>query len=291
MLKKPCERYESPLMGSAKITPLSALEIIAVILAGFGAGTINAVIGSGTLITFPVLLAIGYPPVVANVSNNVGLVPGAVSSAWGYRDELKGSRSGGQVCAVHRRRRRGGLGPPASAARIGLQGDRPGADPDLARAGRPCSPGIKAAIEARRTVHRPHGGRVLLGGIFGTGVYGGYFGAAQGILLFSLLASSIDGELTEINDVRAILAGIANLVAAIVFLFIADIAWLPGVLIALGSTAGGLFGAGIGKRLPDPWLRAIIVVVGLAAIAQIVQVDDNTPWGCARLSPWNLQSR
>ena len=112
---------------------------------------------------------------------------------------------------------------------------------------------------------------MLLGGIFGTGVYGGYFGAAQGILLYSLLASSIDGELTEINAVRAVLAGIANLVAAIVFLFIADIAWLPALLIALGSTAGGLLGAGIGKRLPDPWLRAIIVVVGLAAIAQIVR--------------------
>ena len=250
---------------------MSALEIIAVIAAGFGAGTINAVIGSGTLITFPVLLAIGYPPVVANVSNNVGLVPGAVSSAWGYRDELKGSRqrlirfapftAGGAVVGSVLL-----LLLPASAFKAIV--------PVLILISLVLvvlQPRIKAAIEARRTKHRPHGGRVLLGGIFGTGVYGGYFGAAQGILLFSLLASSIDGELTEINAVRAVLAGIANLVAAIVFLFIADIAWLPALLIALGSTAGGLLGAGIGKRLPDPWLRAIIVVVGLAAIAQIVR--------------------
>jgi uncharacterized membrane protein YfcA len=71
---------------------VSALEVIAVVAAGFGAGTINAVVGSGTLLTFPVLLALGYSPVVANVSNNIGLVPGAVSSAWGYREELRGSR-------------------------------------------------------------------------------------------------------------------------------------------------------------------------------------------------------
>ncbi len=241
------------------------------IAAGFGAGTINALIGSGTLITFPVLLAIGYPPVVANVSNNIGLVPGAVSSAWGYRNELEGSKprlrrfapftaAGAVVGSVLL------LLLPASAFKaivpvlivislvlVVLQ------------------PRIKAAIEARRTEHRPHGGRVLLGGIFGTGVYGGYFGAAQGILLFSLLASSVDGELTEINAVRAVLAGIANLVAAIVFLFIADVAWLPAGLIAIGSTAGGLFGAGVGRRLPDPWLRGIIVVVGIAAIVQLVR--------------------
>ena len=249
---------------------MSALEIIAVMVAGFGAGTINAVIGSGTLITFPVLLAVGYPPVVANVSNNVGLVPGAVSSAWGYRDELRGSRNrlkrfapftaaGAVVGSVLL------LVLPASAFKAIV--------PVLILISLVLvvlQPRIKAAVEARRKEHRPHGGRVLLGGIFGTGVYGGYFGAAQGILLFSLLASSIDGELTEINAVRAVLAGIANLVAAIVFLFIADVAWLPALLIAVGSTAGGLFGAGIGKRLPDPWLRATIVVVGLAAIVQIL---------------------
>jgi uncharacterized protein len=249
---------------------LSALEVIAVVVAGFGAGTINAVIGSGTLITFPVLLAIGYPPVVANVSNNVGLVPGAVSSAWGYREELRGSRgrllrfapataSGAVVGSVLL------LVLPASAFKAIV--------PALILISLVLvvlQPRIRAAVERRRSEHRPDGGAVLLGGIFGTGIYGGYFGAAQGILLFSLLASSVEGELTEINAVRAVLAGTANLVAAIVFLFIADVAWLPALLIAIGSTAGGLLGAGVGRRLPDPWLRAIIVIVGLAAIAQIL---------------------
>ena len=249
---------------------MSALEVIAVVAAGFGAGTINAVVGSGTLLTFPVLLALGYSPVVANVSNNIGLVPGAVSSAWGYREELRGSRprllrfapataSGAVLGAVAL------LVLPAEAFKaivpvlivislvlIVLQ------------------PRITRWITARRTTERPHGGPLLIGSIFGTGIYGGYFGAGQGILLFSLLASSLGGDLRGVNAVRAVLAGLANLVAAIVFLFIADIAWLPAVLLAAGSTAGGLIGAGVGRRLPDPWLRGVIVVVGLTAIAQIV---------------------
>jgi len=249
---------------------VSALEVVAVLVAGFGAGTINAVIGSGTLITFPMLLAIGYPPVVANVSNNVGLVPGSVSAAWAYRRELRGSRgrflrfapatvSGAIVGAVLL------LVLPAEAFKAIV--------PVLiaiAVVGVVLQPRIRDAIVARRTEHRPHGGKGVIGGVFATGVYGGYFGAGQGILLFAILASSLEGKLTGINAVRAVLAGLANLTAAIVFLFIADIAWLPAALIAIGSTAGGLVGAEVGRRLPDPWLRAIIVFVGIAAIAQIL---------------------
>jgi uncharacterized protein len=249
---------------------LSAPEIIAVVAAGFGAGTINALIGSGTLITFPVLLAVGYPPVVANVSNNIGLVPGAVSSAWAYRRELEGSAprlrrfapataSGAVLGAILL------LLLPAAAFKAIV--------PVLIAISLVLvvfQPRITHWIMERRSSHRPHGGPLLIAGIFATGVYGGYFGAGQGILLFGLLASSLGGDLRHINAIRAVLAGTANLVAAIVFLFIADIAWLPAALIAAGSTAGGLFGAGVGRRLSDSWLRAIIVVVGLAAIGQLV---------------------
>jgi uncharacterized protein len=250
---------------------VSPLEVIAIVAAGFGAGTINAVIGSGTLITFPVLLAFGYPPVVANVSNNIGLVPGAVSAAVGYREELQGSRprlrrfspataSGAIIGAFLL------LMLPAQAFKAIV--------PILIAISLVLvvlQPRITAWITARRTSHRPHGGPLLIAGIFGTGIYGGYFGAGQGILLFSLLASSLGGDLRRVNAVRAVLAGLANLVAAIIFLFIANVAWLPALLIAIGSTLGGLLGAGVGRRLPDPWLRGIVVVVGLAAIVQIVR--------------------
>ncbi len=250
---------------------MSALEVIAIIAAGFGAGTINALIGSGTLITFPVLLAFGYAPVVANVSNNIGLVPGAISSAWGYRKELRGSRP--------RLRRYAPATACGAVAGAVLLLTLPEAAfkaivPVLIAISLVLivlQPRITAWITARRRTHRPHGGPLLIAGIFATGIYGGYFGAGQGILLFGLLASSLGGDLRHVNAIRAVLAGIANLVAAIVFLFIADVAWLPALLIAVGSTAGGLFGAGVGRRLPDPWLRAIIVVVGTAAIVQLIR--------------------
>jgi uncharacterized membrane protein YfcA len=249
---------------------LSALEIIAVVVAGFAAGSINAVVGTGTLITFPVLQAIGNPPVEANVSNNVGLVPGAFSAAWPYRRELESSAlrlrrfapataSGAVIGAILL------LTLPASAFKAIV--------PVLIAISLVLivfQPRLTAWIVGRRRTHRPHGGPLLIAGIFATGIYGGYFGAGQGILLFGLLATSLGGDLRHVNAIRAVLAGTANLIAAIVFLFIADIAWLPAVLIAIGATAGGLFGAGVGRRLSDPWLRAIIVVVGLAAIAQLV---------------------
>lgn len=249
---------------------MSAFEVIAIVAAGFAAGTINALIGSGTLITFPVLLAFGYPPVLANVSNNIGLVPGAVSSAWAFRRELAGT-------GVRLRR----FAPAtASGAVIGailllnLPAEAFKAIVPVLIAGSlvlvVLQPRITAAIMARRRRSRPHGGPPLIGGIFATGVYGGYFGAGQGILLFGLLASSLGGDLREINAIRAVLAGLANLVAAIVFVLVADVAWGAAALIAAGATAGGLTGAGIGRRLPDTWLRVVIVVVGLAAIAQLV---------------------
>ncbi len=255
---------------SAKIGRLSAFEVIAIVAAGFGAGTINALIGSGTLITFPVLLAFGYPPVLANVTNNVGLVPGAVSSAWAYRRELAGG-------LVRLRRYAPATASGAVAGAILLL-ELPAQSfkaivPVLIAASLVLvvlQPRITAAVMARRRRERPHGGPLLVAGIFATGIYGGYFGAGQGILLFGLLASSLGGDLREVNAIRAVLAGLANLVAAIVFLFIAEVAWDAAALIAAGAAAGGLAGAGIGRRLPDPWLRTVIVVVGLAAIAQLV---------------------
>ena len=249
---------------------MSPLESILVLVAGFAAGTINAVIGSGTLITFPVLLAVGYPPIVANVSNNIGLVPGAASAALGYREQLRGS--GQRLLRFAPATIAGSV--IGSALLLSLpENSFKKIVPVLIVISLILivfQPRISRWATARRETVKPHGGPLLRVGIFGTGIYGGYFGAAQGILLFGMLAISLPDDLRELNAVRAVLAGIANAVAAIIFIFVADVAYLPVALIAVGSTAGGLFGAGIGKRLPDPVLRGVIVVVGIAAILKLV---------------------
>jgi uncharacterized membrane protein YfcA len=249
---------------------MSALEIVLVLIAGFAAGTINAVIGSGTLLTFPVLLAIGYPPVTANVSNNLGLVPGAASSVVAYRDVLEGE--GRRVRTLAPMTVIGALIGAALLLKL---------PPEAFKAIVPVlialslmlvvlQPRISAYLTARRTQQQPHGGPLVRLGVLAVGVYGGYFGGGQGIVLFALLANSLPGSLVSLNAIRALLAGPANATAAVVFVFAAHIAWLPVVLLAIGSTAGGVLGAGIGKRLPDSVLRATIVVVGLAAIAQLL---------------------
>ena len=249
---------------------MSVAEALLILVAGLGAGTINAVIGSGTLITFPVLLAVGYPPVVANVSNNVGLVPGSLAAVHAWRGELRG-----------RWRRAVGL---ASASAVGSLGG------SLLLLSLPESsfedvvpvliggalvlvvlqPRISAAVEARRRPDRPRGGPLLRAGVFATGVYGGYFGAAQGILLFALLGAAVPDDHQLSNALRNLLAGTANGVAAVVFLAVADVAFLAVVLLAAGATLGGVLGARIGKRLSPTALRVVVVAVGLSAIARLL---------------------
>ncbi len=248
---------------------MSAAEALLVLAAGLGAGTINAVIGSGTLITFPVLLAVGYPPVVANVSNNVGLVPGSLTAVYTYRRELVGrwrhafglaafSAVGSLIGSLLL------LSLPESAFEVIVPVLIAGALVLVA-----FQPRISAAVQARRRPGAPRGGPVLRGGIFATGVYGGYFGAAQGILLFALLGTALPDDLQHANALRNLLAGVANGVAAVVFLTLADVAWEAALLLAIGAAAGGVAGARVGRRLSPTALRAVVVVVGLTAIARL----------------------
>jgi uncharacterized membrane protein YfcA len=249
---------------------VSLLECLLVLLAGMAAGGINTVVGSGTLITFPVLLAVGYGPVTANVSNTLGLVPGSVSGAIGYRAELTGQRDrllklgsasflGGVVGAVLLLSLPTAVFDAVIPVLIALALVLVVLQPRLAR-----------MVAARRSRVRPHGGPALWSGVFGTGVYGGYFGAAQGIILLALTGIALPDDLQRLNAMKNVLAGLVNGVAAVVFICFATVAWLPALLIAVGSAAGGQIGARIGRRLSPTVLRAVIVVVGLAAIAQLV---------------------
>lgn len=248
---------------------MELLDAGLILLAGLAAGTINTVVGSGTLITFPTLLALGYPPIVANVSNTVGLVPGSFSGVWGYRRELTGQRARmlrlGAASAV------GGLAGallllwlPAAAfaavvpALIGLAVVLVIVQPWLARR------------LVGRSGRSGHGGPLLLIGVIGSGVYGGYFGAAQGVLLVALLGISLDESLQRINALKNLAAGIVNLVAALVFIVVADVDWAVAGLIAAGAIVGGQLGATVGRRLPAPVLRGFIVVVGIVAVVALL---------------------
>ncbi len=249
---------------------MSLLECLAVLAAGVFAGAINTVVGSGTLVTFPVLLAVGYGPVTANVSNTLGLVPGSVSGAIGYRAELAGQRR--RIVALGSASLLGGIA--GAVLLLSLPGEAFEAIVPvliaLALVLVVVQPRLARALAARRTEVRPHGGPLLWSGVFGTGVYGGYFGAAQGIILLALCGIAIPEDMQRLNALKNVLAALVNGVAAVVFIIFATVAWLPALLLAIGSTAGGQIGARIGRRLSPAVLRGVIVVVGLAAIAQLL---------------------
>ena len=251
--------------------PVSLLEAIAVLLAGAAAGAINVIVGSGTLVTFPVLLAVGYSPLVANVSNTIGLVPGSVAGAIGYRAELAG-----------RRRQLVQFGSASVAGAVlgaALLLTLPAGAFDVIVPVLVALAVILVAVQPlladRLAHHRPPAGRragpVLLGAIFVIGVYGGYFGAAQGVMLLGVLGLALPEGLHEVNAVKNVLAGLANATAAVVFAFSAPVAWLPVALIAFGSAVGGTLGARIVRRLPASTLRGVVVVVGVVAFVQLVR--------------------
>ncbi len=249
---------------------MSLGEILAIACAGLAAGAINTLVGSGTLITFPVLLAFGYAPVTANVSNTIGLVPGSVSGAIGYRRELSGQRkralrlgamslTGGITGAV--------LLLVLSAAAfkaivpvfITIALVLTLLQPRLARWL------IKREIDLER-----RGGLLVPLAVYLTGVYGGYFGAAQGILLLAILGLALTQDLQRTNALKNVLAGLTNGVAGLYFAFAAHVDWGPAAIIACASILGAQLVARYGRRLPPDALRAVIVVVGVFAIVRLV---------------------
>lgn len=273
--------------GSPSVVGVShdLLQALVIFAAGLAAGTINTVVGSGTLITFPTLLAFGYPPVLANVSNNVGLVPGVASGVHGYRAELAGQRRrvirlgtaslcGGLVGAILL------LVLPAGAFKaivpvlIGIAVLMVIFQPRIARwvaAGRRSRAGARA--EPALVSHEQGvqvGGPVLWVLVFLSGVYGGYFGAAQGVLLIGLMGVTFSDSMQRINAVKNVLAGLVNGVAALVFIVATHIDWGAAGLIASGAILGGQIGARIGRRLP-PWgLRLVIICVGVVALVKLL---------------------
>ncbi|HYI54561.1 MAG TPA: sulfite exporter TauE/SafE family protein [Microlunatus sp.] len=250
---------------------MSWWELLLVALAGGGAGLINAVVGSGTLITFPTLLALGVPPVLANVSNSIGLAPGSLSAALASKPDLVGQRAriirygiasllGSIVGAVLL------LWLPPSAFKAIV--------PVLIAVG--CvlviiGPWLTRRIAARRerlgvTEVSADGPPWLFFAIILTGMYGGYFGAAQGVLVMAVMGVALAETLPRINGLKNVLVMIANAVAGIVFVIISEVDWWIVLALAVGSVLGAQVGARIGRKLPPIVYRLVIVTVGVAAI-------------------------
>lgn len=264
--------------GDAGLDPLRAGIVL---LAGLWAGTINTIVGSGTLVTFPVLVTLGYAPVVATISNAMGLIAGAAAGSWGYRRELKG------------------LGPTlARLLPASIAGGITGAAlllnlPEyvfefvapflivIALGFVIFQPKLQRAVRARAEKRAANGnGRVKTGEhplaltllVYFAGVYGGYFVAAQGILLVGILGVFLAGTMQNANAMKNILVLAVNTIAAISYMIFAfdRINWPVVLLIAISSLIGGFFGAKVGRRLSPILLRSVIVTLGLVALGVMI---------------------
>lgn len=261
------------------------IEAVAIFAAGIWAGAINTLVGSGTLVTFPTLLLFGYPPLTANVSNNIGMVAGGVSGVYGYRRELgpnKGilvrlapaSVAGALVGAVLL------LVLPAESFKAIV--------PALIAIGLVMvivGPSVQRRVANAQqknggAQHDQEGGgrlsRILLtAGIFVLGIYGGYFGAAQGILLVGLMGMILSDGIQRLTAIKNVLATLVNSVAAILFIVVATdrIDWSVVALIASGAFIGGYLGARFGRLLSPAVLRVCILVIGTVALVKLLVFD------------------
>lgn len=236
-----------------------------VVIAGFAGGAVNGVVGAGTIITFPVLLATGLPPVVANGTNTFGLSFGAASSAYAYRRELATGRrvlTGAVVSGM--------VGASIGALLVLLLPESvfTSAVPWLI-----ISATLLVAIQpfVNRWLRRPtHRSRVerpksLAAAVGLSGIYGGYFGAGQGVLLMGVLGWLYDRDPQHANAAKNLFAGIANITAAVVFVLAGRVSWAAALLLAVGAIVGGTVGARGARRLSPTILRAAVIAIGVIA--------------------------
>ncbi|WP_423462644.1 sulfite exporter TauE/SafE family protein [Promicromonospora sp. MS192] len=245
---------------------MSGWEHLAVLGAGLGAGVLTSTVGVASLLSFPVLLAVGLPPVVANASNTVGLVPGALSGAFGYRQELRehprvtvvvlvtcavGSVAGAVLLLA--------LPPGVFEAVVPwlilLSCLLVGAQPWISRWLR------STRNEPARLRHDMSPATMVFSVL--TGTYGGYFGAGAGVMMAAVLGLGTDLPVRIVNALKTLAVLAANVVATVIFVAVADLDWVAIGLLAAGSLVGGYVGARLGRRMPPAVFRALVVVAGV----------------------------
>lgn len=254
---------------------MSGAEEIVVLATGFVAGIMTSTVGVASLLSFPVLLAVGLPPVVANASNTVGMTPAGLSGSFGYRRELREHpRVTAAVIATC------ACGAVAGAVLLLAL------PPDVFETVVPwlilgtcllvgAQPRITRWLRRRHTGTAPEP-RVLMSPLTTAfaalvGVYGGYFGAGSGVMMMAVLGLGLDLDFRVVNALKTLAVLASNVVASVIFVIVADLDWLAIVLLAAGSVLGGYAGARLGRRLPPALLRALIVVAGVtAAVTMLV---------------------
>jgi len=250
---------------------MPTLQMVLLVVVGLAAGVINAIVGSGTLLVYPALLGLGLPPIVANGTNTTGLCLGSLSSAYGYRRELAGRMRRLAVPLI------GTVIAAAFGAWLVIALPERvfttivpwlilGAAFLVA-----VQPRLTRWLRSRRE-HRPQSTAALTASVSACGVYGGYFGAGQGVILMAILGVFYDEDLQRANGAKNLMASGANITAATVFLLAGRVDLMAAALIAIGALCGGLLGARLGRRLPDRVMRGAVVAVGvIAAISLLVR--------------------
>lgn len=251
---------------------MTALDALLVLVTGFGAGVLSSTVGVASLLSFPVLVALGLPPVVANVTNTLGMIPAGLGGVVGYRDEV---REAGRVACVIVLVCAGGA-VIGAALLLGLP-------PGVFEAIVPylilftcllvgIQPRVAAWLRARHEsrhgealAERRHMSPATTFFATVTGVYGGYFGAGAGVMMVAVLGLGTDLELRIVNGLKTLSLMVGNIVAGLIFVFVADPRWEVVALLAAGSLVGGYVGARIGRKLPDAVFRWAVVAAGIVA--------------------------
>jgi uncharacterized protein len=252
---------------------LTAANLALLVVVGVAAGIINGVVGSGTLLTFPVLVALGIPPVSANGTNTTALVAGTISAAWATRWQLLARRRrvlplavvsfvfalGGALLVI---------ALPAAVFTAVVPWLIGGAVVLVA-----VQPWLVRRLRARdRPAEAPDGppGKGLLAAIACTGTYGGYFGAGQGVMLLAVLGILDDPDPRRANGTKNLLSTAANFAGAIVFIVTGRVVWPAALALGAGALVGGYIGGHGAQRLPAWVFRLLIILVGIVAVLSLV---------------------
>jgi uncharacterized protein len=241
--------------------------LLVALAGGLVAGAMNAVVGAGSMVSFPLLLTTGLPPVTANATNTVGLLPGSLSAVAGYRRELAARRHEllrlGPVAAL------GGASGALLLLRLPAESFERIVPLLLLLAAllTAVQPRLNSWLTLHAGRHRAWG--LLMVGVGVTAVYGGYFGAAQGVILLALIGALYEPDVQEANALKNALALIANLVSGILLALSGKVDWGVAAAVAVGALVGGVVGVRLARRLPPAAFRWFAIVVALVAAVVI----------------------